>query len=120
MAARGHGVIVNVSTLAAQRALPCLAVYGASKAALDLLTKSWAAEFGPAGVRVNSVSPGPTRTPGAEAGLGDNLSLLATQAPLGFVAEPEDIAAAIAFLASDEARFITGTVLDVNGGRTVI
>lgn len=120
MAAHGHGVIVNVSTLAAERALPGLAVYGASKAALDLLTKSWAAEFGPAGVRVNSVSPGPTRTPGAEAGLGDNLPLLAAQVPLGFVAEPEDIAAAIAFLASDEARFITGTVLDVNGGRTVI
>ena len=66
MAARGGGAIVNVSTLAAERALPGLGVYGASKAALDLLTKSWAAEFGPAGVRVNSVSPGPTRTPGAE------------------------------------------------------
>ncbi|MFG1706719.1 SDR family NAD(P)-dependent oxidoreductase [Nonomuraea sp. M3C6] len=119
MAARGGGVIVNVSTLAAERALPGLAVYGASKAALDLLTKSWAAEFGPAGVRVNSVSPGPTRTPGSEA-LGDGLQQLAEQAPLGFVADPEDIAAAIAFLVSDEARFVTGAVLDVNGGRTVV
>ncbi|MEU3188188.1 SDR family oxidoreductase [Streptomyces sp. NPDC006923] len=120
MAARGSGAIVNVSTLAAARALPGLAVYGASKAALDLLTKSWAAEFGPAGVRVNSVSPGPTRTPGSEAGLGEGLRQLAEQAPLGFVADPEDIAAVIAFLVSDEARFVTGTVLDVDGGRTVV
>ena len=119
MAARGGGAIVNVSTLAAEVALPGLSVYGASKAALDLLTKSWAAEFGPAGVRVNSVSPGPTRTPGSEA-LGEYLQQLAAQAPLGFVANPEDIAAAIAFLVSDEARFITGTVLNVNGGRTIV
>ncbi|WP_326551409.1 SDR family NAD(P)-dependent oxidoreductase [Micromonospora sp. NBC_01813] len=119
MAARGTGAIVNVSTLAAEVALPGLSIYGASKAALDLLTKSWAAEFGPAGVRVNSVSPGPTRTPGSES-LGDYLQQLAAQAPLGFVANPEDIAAAIAFLVSDEARFVTGTVLDVNGGRTIV
>jgi NAD(P)-dependent dehydrogenase (short-subunit alcohol dehydrogenase family) len=119
MGARGRGAIVNVSTLAAEIALPGLSVYGASKAALDLLTKSWAAEFGPVGVRVNSVSPGPTRTPGSEA-LGEYLQLLAAQAPLGFVANPEDIAAAIAFLVSDEARFVTGTVLDVNGGRTIV
>jgi NAD(P)-dependent dehydrogenase (short-subunit alcohol dehydrogenase family) len=119
MAARGTGAIVNVSTLAAEVALPGLSVYGASKAALDLLTKSWAAEFGPAGVRVNSVSPGPTRTPGSES-LGEYLQQLAAQAPLGFVANPEDIAAAIAFLVSDEARFVTGTVLEVNGGRTIM
>ena len=119
MATRGTGAIVNVSTLAAEVALPGLSVYGASKAALDLLTKSWAAEFGPAGVRVNSVSPGPTRTPGSEA-LGEYLQQLAAQAPLGFVANPEDVAAAIAFLVSDEARFITGTVLEVNGGRTIM
>ncbi|MET0494398.1 MAG: SDR family oxidoreductase [Actinoplanes sp.] len=119
MAARGTGAIVNVSTLAAKVALPGLSVYGASKAALDLLTRSWAAEFGPAGVRVNSVSPGPTRTPGSES-LGEYLQQLAAQAPLGFVANPEDIAAAIAFLVSDEARFVTGTVLEVNGGRTIM
>jgi NAD(P)-dependent dehydrogenase (short-subunit alcohol dehydrogenase family) len=119
MAARGRGAIVNISTLAAHVSLPGLAVYGASKAALDLLTKSWAAEYGPAGVGVNSVSPGPTRTPGSEA-LGEGLEQLAAQAPLGFVAEPGDIAAAIAFLASDDARFVTGEVLHVNGGRTAV
>ncbi|WP_205780202.1 SDR family NAD(P)-dependent oxidoreductase [Micromonospora ureilytica] len=119
MAARGGGAIVNVSTLAAEVALPGLSVYGASKAALDLLTKSWAAEFGPAGVRVNSVRPGPTRTPGSAA-LGDTLGQLAAQAPLGFVADPEDIAAVIAFLVSDEARFVTGVILDADGGRTAV
>ncbi|MBQ0991599.1 SDR family oxidoreductase [Micromonospora sp. PSH03] len=119
MAARGGGAIVNVSTLAAEVALPGLSVYGASKAALDLLTKSWAAEFGPAGVRVNSVRPGPTRTPGSAA-LGEGLEQLAAQAPLGFVADPEDIAAVIAFLVSDEARFVTGVILDADGGRTAV
>ncbi|RAO63657.1 3-oxoacyl-[acyl-carrier-protein] reductase [Micromonospora saelicesensis] len=119
MAARGGGAIVNVSTLAAEVALPGLSVYGASKAALDLLTKSWAAEFGPAGVRVNSVRPGPTRTPGSEA-LGEVLEQLAAQAPLGFIADPEDIAAVIAFLVSDEARFVTGVILDADGGRTAV
>ncbi|MEU5936855.1 SDR family oxidoreductase [Micromonospora sp. NPDC047187] len=119
MAARGGGAIVNVSTLAAEVALPGLSVYGASKAALDLLTKSWAAEFGPAGVRVNSVRPGPTRTPGSAA-LGEVLEQLAAQAPLGFVADPEDIAAVIAFLVSDEARFVTGVILDADGGRTAV
>ena len=120
MAARGRGAIVNVSTLAAARALPGLALYGAGKAALEMLTASWAAEFGPAGVRVNAVRPGPTRTPGAEAGLGEMLQQLAAQAPLGFVADPEDVAATIGFLAGDEARFVTGEVLDVNGGRMVV
>ena len=120
MAARGRGAIVNVSTLAAARALPGLALYGAGKAALEMLTASWAAEFGPAGVRVNAVRPGPTRTPGAEAGLGEMLQQLAAQAPLGFVADPEDVAATIGFLVGDEARFVTGEVLDVNGGRMVV
>lgn len=120
MASRGGGAIVNVTTLAAELGIEGLSVYGASKAGLELLTKSWAAEFGRAGVRVNSVSPGPTRTAGAEAGLGDGLRQLAEQAPLGFVAEPEDIAAAVAFLVSDRARFVTGTTLHVDGGRTAV
>jgi NAD(P)-dependent dehydrogenase (short-subunit alcohol dehydrogenase family) len=120
MAANGAGAIVNLSTLASRRALPGLGVYGASKAALNLFTRVWAAEYGPSGVRVNAVSPGPTRTPGAEEGLGTGLELLAAQAPLGFVAEAHDLAAAIAFLTSEEARFINGVVLDVDGGRTAV
>lgn len=119
MAERGGGAIVNVSTMAARIALPGMSVYGASKAALELLTKSWAAEFGPAGIRVNAVSPGPTRTPGTE-GMGEGLDQLAAWAPLGVVADADDIASAIAYLVSDEARFITGTTLDVDGGRTAV
>lgn len=120
MAERGAGAIVNVSSLAASIALPGLAVYGATKAAVESLTRSWAAEYGRSGVRVNSVSPGPTRTPGSEAGLGDALNRLAAQAPMGFVADPDDIAAAIAFLVSDDARFVTGEVLHVDGGRKAV
>jgi NAD(P)-dependent dehydrogenase (short-subunit alcohol dehydrogenase family) len=67
MTERGSGAIVNVSTMVASFGLPGMSAYGASKAALELLTKAWAAEYGPAGVRVNAVSPGPTRTPGTAA-----------------------------------------------------
>lgn len=63
MVARGHGSIVNITTLAAHKGFPGTSVYGATKAALESLTRTWAAEFGANGVRVNSVSPGPTRTP---------------------------------------------------------
>jgi NAD(P)-dependent dehydrogenase (short-subunit alcohol dehydrogenase family) len=71
------------------------------------MTKSWAAEFGPSGVRVNAVSPGPTRTPGVEM-MGGALDQLAAQSPAGYVAAPEDIAAVIAFLAGDDARYMQG------------
>jgi NAD(P)-dependent dehydrogenase (short-subunit alcohol dehydrogenase family) len=67
MAARGKGAIVNVLTMVAHFGVAGMALYGSSKAALTLLTKAWAAEFGPSGVRVNAVSPGPTRTEGTEA-----------------------------------------------------
>jgi len=69
MAARGKGAVVNVLTMVARFGMTGMSLYGSSKAALTLLTKSWAAEFGPSGVRVNSVSPGPTRTEGT-AGMG--------------------------------------------------
>ncbi len=119
MAERGQGAIVNVVTMAAQFGLSGMAVYGGSKAALTLMTKSWAAEFGRSGVRVNAVSPGPTRTPGVE-GMGDALDQLAAQSPAGYVAAPEDIAAVIAFLAGDEARYVQGALVDVDGGRTAV
>jgi len=119
MAERGTGAIVNVTTMAGQLGMAGMAVYGASKAALNLLTRSWAAEFGARGVRVNAVSPGPTRTPGTEP-MGDTLNQLAAQSPAGHVAAPEEIAAAIAFLATDAASYIQGTVLNVDGGRTAV
>jgi NAD(P)-dependent dehydrogenase (short-subunit alcohol dehydrogenase family) len=119
MAERGAGAIVNVTTMAAQIGMAGMSVYGASKAALHSLTQSWAAEYGPQGVRVNTVSPGPTRTPGVEL-MGDVLDQLAAQAPLGHVARPDEIAEAIVFLASDRASFVHGARLNVDGGRTAI
>ena len=96
--------------------VPGMALYGSSKAALTLLTKAWAAEFGPNGVRVNAVSPGPTRTLGTEP-MGDQLDQLASLAPAGRPAAPEEIATAISYLAGDEASFVHGAILDVDGGR---
>jgi NAD(P)-dependent dehydrogenase (short-subunit alcohol dehydrogenase family) len=116
MAARGKGSIVNVLTMVAHFGVAGMALYGSSKAALTLLTKAWAAEFGPHGVRVNAVSPGPTRTEGTEV-MGDQLDLLASLAPAGRPAAPEEIASAISYLAGDEASFVHGAVLDVDGGR---
>jgi NAD(P)-dependent dehydrogenase (short-subunit alcohol dehydrogenase family) len=119
MAARGHGAIVNVLSMVAELGVPGLGLYGASKAALGLLTRSWAAEFGPLGVRVNAVSPGPTRTRGT-AGSIEFIEQIAAQAPAGRVAGPEEIAAAIAYLAGPDASFTHGAVLAVDGGRTAI
>lgn len=119
MAKRGKGAIVNVSTMVSDYGAPGMSLYGSSKAAINLLTKTWAAEYGPKGVRVNAVSPGPTRTEGTEA-MGEGLELLAAQAPAGRPATAEEIAEAIVFLATDRASFIHGANLAVDGGRTAI
>ena len=117
MAERGNGAIVNISTMVASFGMDGTALYGSSKAALELLTKAWSAEFGPRGVRINAVSPGPTRTEGT-AGMGEALDQLASVAPAGRPASPEEIASAIVYLASDQASFVQGVVLAVDGGRT--
>ena len=119
MAARGHGAIVNVTTMVAEFGAPQMALYGSSKAAMVLLTKSWAAEYGPSGVRVNAVSPGPTRTEGT-ADMGEALDQLASAAPAGRPALPEEIASAIVYLASDEASFVHGALVPVDGGRLAV
>jgi NAD(P)-dependent dehydrogenase (short-subunit alcohol dehydrogenase family) len=116
MAERGWGSIVNVSTMVASFGQPGMAMYGASRAALELLTKAWAAEYGPRGVRVNAVAPGPTRTPMNE-GFGDMANQIAALAPAGRQGEPEELAAAIVFLASDDASFVHGVTIPVDGGR---
>ena len=91
MAERGKGSIVNVLTMVAHFGMAGMGLYGSSKAALMLLTRAWAAEFGPAGVRVNAVSPGPTRTEGTEP-MGDQLDALASAGPAGRPAAPAEIA----------------------------
>lgn len=119
MAARGKGAIVNVSTMVADYGASGMSLYGSSKAAINLLTKTWAAEYGPQGVRVNAVSPGPTRTEGTQV-MGEALDQLAAQAPARRAAKAEEIAEAIVFLATDRASFIYGAKLNVDGGRTAI
>jgi NAD(P)-dependent dehydrogenase (short-subunit alcohol dehydrogenase family) len=119
MAANGGGAVVNITTMVASFGIPGMALYGSTKAALTLLTKAWAAEYGPEGVRVNAVAPGPTRTPGTEP-MGDELDQLATTVPLGRPATAEEIANAALFLGSDEASYINGAVLAVDGGRTAV
>ena len=119
MAKRGKGAIVNLSTMAADYGAPGMSLYGSSKAAINLLTKVWTAEYGPSGVRVNAVSPGPTRTEGTDA-MGEGLEQLAAQGPAGRPATADEIAEAIVFLATDHSSFIYGAKLAVDGGRTAI
>ncbi|RAY15916.1 short-chain dehydrogenase [Actinomadura craniellae] len=119
MAERGAGAIVNVSTMVASFGVPDTALYASSKAALNQLTRTWAAEYGPRGVRVNAVALGPTRTEGTEI-LGEGPDQLAAAAPVGRQASPEEIANAITYLASDAASYVYGAVLPVDGGRTAV
>lgn len=121
MVSRGSGKIINITTMVAHFGQSGFGLYGATKAALTLLTRSWAAEFGPSGVNVNAISPGPTRTPWTEAGLGEEvLDQLAQQAPARRVASPSEIADAAVYLASNEANFVHGVTLHVDGGRTAV
>jgi NAD(P)-dependent dehydrogenase (short-subunit alcohol dehydrogenase family) len=119
MLARGGGVIINISTMVASFGLNGQALYGASKAAIELLTKAWTDEYGPGGVRVNAVAPGPTRTPGTEP-MGAALDQIAATLPARRAANAEQIASVVAFLASEEASFIYGAVVHADGGRVAV
>ena len=119
MAERGSGSIVNVTTMVARLGMAGMALYGSTKAALELLTKAWAAEYGPRGVRVNAVSPGPTRTPGTDA-MGGNLDFLAAAAPSKRPGTAEEIADGIVYLAVGAPNFVQGAVLPVDGGRLAV
>ena len=120
MLERGHGSIINVTTMVAKKGVPGAGAYSASKAAVESLTRTWAAEFGSRQVRVNSVAPGPTKTEGVEAEWGETNEELGRALPLGRTAKPEEIAEAVLFLASPRSTFITGSVLHVDGGGTAV
>ena len=117
MVKRGTGSIINLGSMAGQIGLPGGAAYSATKAALASLTRSWAAEFSPQGVRVNTVAPGPAYTDGAAS---ERTAALGKTTLLGRAAEASEIADVIAFLASPKAAYITGAVIAADGGRTAI
>ena len=116
MLSRGEGCILNVSSMFGETGGSCEVDYSVTKAALIGLTKALAKEVGPAGVRVNCVCPGVIRTP-----MNDRLTVeeaedLMASIPLDRFGTPEEVAESLVFLASDKASYITGAVLDVNGG----
>lgn len=124
MVAAGRGSIVNMASVAGLGGSPMLVGYVASKHAVVGMTKSAAYELGPAGVRVNAVCPSPVETRmmrSLEQGLSPDdpatvHDLMAARIPLGRYGEPEEIAAVVAFLCSDDARFVNGLVAPVDGG----
>jgi len=117
MAARGHGSIINMSSMAGQIGLAGGAAYGATKAALASMTRAWAAEYSHNGVRVNAVAAGPVFTGGAAR---DRTEALGKTTLLNRAADPEEIAEVVGFLASPHASYITGAIVAVDGGRTAI
>ena len=122
--ARGGGVVVNTSSTAALRPRPGLSVYNSTKGAVNILTKSLAVELAADGIRVNAICPVIGETGLLETFMGmadtpENREKFVATIPLGRFSKPGDIADAALFLASDEARFITGVALEVDGGRCV-
>lgn len=115
MAQRGHGAVVNIGSITGLIGGDKSALYNSTKAAVHSLTKSWAAEYGPSGVRVNAVAPGPIATERAAEAV-DHVAPVLARIPSRRMSTPEEVAAAVVFLAGDDAANIHGAVLSVDGG----
>jgi 3-oxoacyl-[acyl-carrier protein] reductase len=113
------GSVINIGSVASENTPPTSAVYSGSKGAVDSITRVFAKELGPKKIRVNAVNPGPVVTEGVKsAGFegSDFLNQSVQQTPLGRIGQPDDIATVVAFLASDDARWLTGSLLQAAGG----
>ena len=119
MAERGYGAIINIGSINGLFGMAGSALYSTTKAAIHSLTKSWAAEYGPAGVRVNTVAPGPTLTERNES-IHDILAPMIAAMPSRRASTPAEVAAAVVFLAGDDAANIHGATLSVDGGRAAV
>lgn len=109
----GGGVIINLGSWIARLGIPIGALYSSTKGAIETLTRAWAAEFGPFGVRVNAISPGVIEE---KAGASPGAAMM-NGTPARGPGRPDAIAHAAVYLASDESAFVQGTVIDVDGGR---
>lgn len=121
MCDKGSGAVINVSSEAAFCPTPFLGVYSISKSAVNMLTKVFAQEWGPKGVRVNAIAPGLVKTHFSEALWGNEAILQAAlnSIPLGRMAEPEEMVGLAIFLASDASKYMTGQVILIDGGREI-
>jgi NAD(P)-dependent dehydrogenase (short-subunit alcohol dehydrogenase family) len=120
MQAQGSGSIINISSTYGHEGAAGASIYVGAKHAVEGITKSVALELAKSGIRVNAVAPGPTDTGMLTrfTGTTENKAALAAEVPLGRLGLPEEVADGIVFIASDEARFITGHILNVDGGHT--
>lgn len=121
MQPQGSGSIINISSVSSLRAGVAAGAYSAAKAAVNQFSLCAAMEAAPHGVRINVVAPGAVETPGLDASVGKNEAmkeLMAGSIPMHRLGTPEDLAQSICFMASDDAAFITGVVLPVDGGKT--
>jgi NAD(P)-dependent dehydrogenase (short-subunit alcohol dehydrogenase family) len=115
MVQRGEGVIVNIGSITGLRGSAGSAIYSANKSAIHSFTQSWSDEYGPFGVRVNAIAPGPIATERQEQ-FADHVAPMLARIPSRRMSTPAEVAAAVVFLASDDAANMHGTVLGVDGG----
>ncbi len=119
MVERGYGRIVNVASIAGKEGNPMAAAYSASKAAVIALTKAVGKDVARSGVLVNCVAPAVIETPMLDGITQDHIDYMVERIPMGRVGEPEEVAALICWLASEECSFSTGATYDISGGRAV-